>query len=160
MLVGFSIKGVVVLDRDVDLWYIHINTCIYITQRRMTMRNRDAEKKKKIVTIRISDEQIKSIEVAKGENPCINTTDILISGINLLRILKEYRWEEDKSYEELLNALIIQDDILRCLAKPDNPQVDADEVKRKLNDSLKDNEKKIALLLGVIVNNMKKAKRW
>ena len=58
-----------------------------------------------------------------------------------------------------MNALIIQDDILRCLAKPDNPQVDNAEVKRKLNASLNDNEKKIALLLGVIVNNMEKLQK-
>lgn len=123
------------------------------------MLNNNAEKKKKIVTIRISDEQIKSIGFAKGGNPYINNTDVLISGINLLRTLEKYRRNEDKSYDELLNALIIQDDILRCLAKPDNPQVDNAEVKRKLNASLKDNEKKIALLLGVIVNNMEKLQK-
>ena len=76
-----------------------------------------------------------------------------MAGVNLLDYLLENRRNGDRSYEELINALLIRDDLQRCLAKPDNPQIDNQKNKNDLRMSQKDNEEKIRLFLKILVNN-------
>ncbi len=115
----------------------------------LNMVDGNVDKKEKSITIRISKTQIESIAIAKGSVPRISNTDILMSGVNLLRMLIEKCQLDDKSYDELLNALLIHDDILRCMAKPENSQVN--NVKDN-QVSLDENEKKIIFFLRNIIN--------
>ena len=96
---------------------------------------------------RVSDAQIETMDRVKADNPRLNNTDMLMAGINLLEYLLKNRRNGDRSYEELINALLIRDDLQRCLAKPDNPQIDNLKNKNDLRLNLKDNEEKIELFL-------------
>lgn len=116
------------------------------------MLNNIVDKKKRNLTIRVSETQMKSIEIAKGGGARISNTDVLMSGVNLLRILIQKNKQGDKSYDELLNALIIRDDILRCMEKAENPCIDNVITEKANSESLEKNEKEIVFYLRNIVN--------
>ncbi|SCX85021.1 hypothetical protein [Butyrivibrio sp. INlla14] len=111
------------------------------------------EKKGNTINIRVSSSQLDTIEAAKVRNPRISTTDVMMSGANLLRVLSGLSADTAGVYNELVNALIIHDDLLRCLAKPKNPQIDDDRNKSELKKSLMENEKKIITFLKCIIEN-------
>ena len=105
------------------------------------------ETKNKTINIRISDTQLDVINRLKKGNPRLNNTDILMSGVYLLNHLNKHKKKGDYSFHELINALLIHNDLLRCLAKPNNPQIDNRKNKDGLYSSLVDNEKTISILL-------------
>lgn len=109
------------------------------------------DKKNKTISVRVSETQLDMMEFIKAENPRLSNTDMLMAGVNLLNYLLKNRKDGDRSYEELVNSLIIHDDLMRCIAKPDNPQIDNVKNKRELNMSLKENEEKIAMFLNILV---------
>lgn len=112
------------------------------------------EKKKSTLNMRVSSSQIDIIETVKAGNPRVSTTDVLMSGVNLLRVLADTQNPDMAGiYNELMNALIIHDDLLRCLAKPENPQINNVKNKAELRKSLRENEKKIIDFIKLIVNN-------
>ena len=95
---------------------------------------------------------METIDYAKGGNPRLSNTDMIMAGLNLLRVLLENEGVNDRSYDELVNALIIHDDLRRCIAKPDNPAIDNEKNKVELSQSLKQNEQKIMDFACKIMN--------
>ncbi len=116
------------------------------------MGNNLLEKKSIAISIRLSDTQMETIDYAKGGNPRLSNTDMIMAGLNLLRVLLENEGVNDRSYDELVNALIIHDDLRRCIAKPDNPAIDNEKNKVELSQSLKQNEQKIMDFARKIMN--------
>lgn len=92
--------------------------------------------------IRLSEHERKVLEDLCGDLSA-NRTEIFILGMNLLADLSE-RGE----LKELVNALIIRNDILRCLSKEKNPQISEEEnrdLREKLENSKVGNHNQIAV---------------
>ena len=76
-----------------------------------------------------------------------------MSGLNILSILLEKSKSKKTQYNELLNALIIHDDIRRCIKKPDNKYVvDHNKNKNSLTLALSENEQLITQLIKEIIS--------
>jgi hypothetical protein len=107
------------------------------------------ERKDKIFTIRTSKAQNELVDKCKNHNPRVNSSDVFMSGIGLLSILLERHPSNSILYNELLNALIIRDDLKRCISKPLNPCIDNTKNELSLNKALSDNE---SLIIELIIS--------
>lgn len=109
----------------------------------------DVDKKETQICIRISDTQKNILKKIKANNIRLTNTDMLMSGMNLLNYLFSITKKDDFSYKELINALIIRDDLLRCLDKTQNKK---GKSRDELQKSLKENEIKINNFLKILLN--------
>ena len=109
------------------------------------------DRKDQNINLRVSKSQMEALDAAKKDILRCSNTDIVMSGLHLLNILASMD-DRDESYRELINALIIQDDLIRCIAKPDNPQIDNQKNKRELMESKEKNEIRIKNFLKILLS--------
>lgn len=83
----------------------------------------------------------------------LNELDIMRIWVNFLEMLQPNPDEDDRTREELDNAITIQEEIISCLIKAENPQGAVID-KEKLRKTLAQNKELIIVFLRILLSKI------